>query len=159
MKLPSNILNADTAYVLGLLHDIGRREGVTDMRHIVDGYRYMKSLGYDICARICLTHSFPYKDIRSYNGQNDCAMEETEFIKSFLDNAEYDDYDRLIQLCDSISGAEGVMDMIERMSDVKRRYGNYDPGKWDRNLELRAYFENRMHMDLYEAVEKDTFRP
>ena len=70
-------LDADTAYILGLLHDIGRREGVTDMRHIIDGYRFMTSLGYDDCARICLTHSFPYKDIHSYNGQNDCTAEET----------------------------------------------------------------------------------
>ena len=51
-------LDACTAYVLGLLHDIGRSEGVTDMRHIIDGYRFMTSLGYDDCARICLTHSY-----------------------------------------------------------------------------------------------------
>lgn len=31
-------LNPEYAYVLGLLHDIGRREGVTDMKHIIDGY-------------------------------------------------------------------------------------------------------------------------
>lgn len=83
-------LNADTAYILGLLHDIGRREDITDMRHIIDGYQFMKSLNYDNCAHICLTHSFPYKDIRSYNGQNDCTAEETEFITSFLDNIEND---------------------------------------------------------------------
>ena len=70
-----------------------------------------------------------------------------------------DDYDRLIQLCDSISGAEGVMDIEDRMSDVRRRYGYYDPKKWNRNLELKAEFERRMNRDLYEAVEKDTFRP
>ena len=96
-------IDIDTAYVFGLLHDIGRREGVTDMRHIIDGYHFMTSLGYDECARICLTHSFPYKDIHSYNGQKDCTAEETEFIKSFLDNIEYDDYDRLIQLCDALA--------------------------------------------------------
>lgn len=31
-------LTTDNAYILGLLHDIGRLEGVTDMRHIIDGY-------------------------------------------------------------------------------------------------------------------------
>jgi hypothetical protein len=45
------------------------------------------------------------------------------------------------------------------MSDVKRRYGEYDQGKWDKNLELKEYFENRMHRNLYEAVEKDSFQP
>ena len=37
----------------------------------------------------------------------------------------YDEYDRLIQLCDSLAGADGVMDIIERMEDVRRRYGDY----------------------------------
>lgn len=45
-------LDVETAYVFGLLHDIGRREGVTDMRHIIDGYHFMTSLGFDDCARI-----------------------------------------------------------------------------------------------------------
>ena len=56
-------LDAETAYVFGLLHDIGRREGVTDMRHIIDGYHFMASLGYDDCARVCLTH---YSRIRIF---------------------------------------------------------------------------------------------
>jgi len=34
------------AYVLGLLHDIGRREGVFGMRHVVDGYCFMMREGY-----------------------------------------------------------------------------------------------------------------
>ena len=48
------------------------------------------------------------------------------------------------------------MDIIDRMSDVKQRYGSYEQSKWDRNLELKACFENRMRMDLYEAVGKDS---
>jgi HD superfamily phosphohydrolase YqeK len=34
-------LDPDNAYILGLLHDIGRREGVFKMRHAVDGYNFM----------------------------------------------------------------------------------------------------------------------
>lgn len=96
-------LDGDRAYVMGLLHDIGRREGVMDMKHIICGYRFMKAMGYVDIARICLTHSFPYKNIKSYNGKNDCSEEETIFIKDFLEQREYDDYDRLIQLCDAVS--------------------------------------------------------
>ena len=44
-----------------------------------------------------------------------------------------DEYDRLIQLCDSIAGAEGVLDIEERMNDVKRRYGFYPQKKWDKS--------------------------
>ena len=50
------------------------------------------------------------------------------------------------------------MDIEERMGDVKARYGMYPQAKWDRNLELKACFEEKMGMDVYEAVEKDTFR-
>lgn len=48
------------AYVLGLLHDIGRREGPADMLHILDGYRFLEKLGWEEPARIGLTHSFAF---------------------------------------------------------------------------------------------------
>ena len=118
----------------------------------------MMQLDYPDAARICLTHSFNELKIEGYVGNIDTTEEETELIRRKLSEVVPDDYDRLIQLCDAISGPGAVMDIIDRMSDVKRRYGNYDQGKWDKNLELKTYFENRMHRDLYEAVEKDNFR-
>jgi hypothetical protein len=51
-----------------------------------------------------------------------------------------DDYDKLIQLCDSLAGAEGVLDIEERMGDVKRRYGAYPQEKWNSNLAINKYF-------------------
>ncbi len=149
----------EKAYVLGLLHDIGRKFGKRHLGHVSDGYTYMMSLNYPDCARICLTHSFNDMSIGSYVGNFDTTDEETALIRTRLQETAPDDYDRLIQLCDAISGAEGVMDIIDRMSDVKRRYGAYDPQKWDKNLELKKLFEDRMKRDLYEAVEKDCFRP
>lgn len=147
-------LNSDTAYVLGLLRDIGRREGVTDMRHIIDGYNFMTSLGYDDCTRICLTHSFPYKDIHSYNGQNDCTAEETEFIKSFLDNIEYDDYDRLIQLCDALALSDGATYIEKRLIDVVMRRGFNDLTipKWKVFFELKEYFDKKTGTDIYKLI-------
>lgn len=152
-------MNAEKAYVLGLLHDIGRRFGKRHLGHVSDGYSYMMSLGYDEVAKICLTHSFNQKKIEANVGNFDTTEEETELIKTKLEETECDDYDRLIQLCDSISGAEGVMDIIDRMSDVKRRYGAYDQEKWDANLALKDYFEQKMGMNLYEAVDKEHFKP
>ncbi|QUC68547.1 HD domain-containing protein [Aristaeella hokkaidonensis] len=149
----------DKAYVLGLLHDIGRKFGVRHLGHVSDGYTYMMSLDYPDAARICLTHSFNEMKFEGYIGKIDTSEGETALIRSKLAEIIPDDYDRLIQLCDAISGAEGVMDVVDRMSDVKRRYGMYDQGKWDRNLELKAYFEGKMQRDLYDAVEKDSFRP
>ena len=51
------------------------------------------------------------------------------------------------------------MDIIDRMSDVKRRYGMYDPVKWNTNLGLKEYFERKMGMDLYLAMDRENFRP
>ena len=149
----------EKAYALGLLHDIGRKFGKRHLGHVSDGYSYMMLLDYPDAARICLTHSFNEMKIEGYVGRFDTTEEETALIRAKLKEVRTDDYDQLIQLCDAISGAEGVMDIIVRMSDVKRRYGDYDPAKWDRNLQLKALFEQRMQMDLYEAVEKDTFCP
>lgn len=70
-----------------------------------------------------------------------------------------DDYDRLIQLCDAIAGAECVLNMEERMEDVRRRYGTYPQNKWNSNLALKKYFEEKMGKDIYAVVDKDNFRP
>ena len=48
-------MDAEKAYILGLLHDIGRRFGKRHLGHVSDGYSYMMSLGFDDAARICLT--------------------------------------------------------------------------------------------------------
>ena len=114
----------------------------------------MTSLGYDDCARICLTHSFPYKDIRSYNGQNDCTAGETEFIKRFLDNTEYDDYDRLIQLCDALALPDGATYIEKRLVDVVMRRGFNDLtiSKWKAFLELKVYFDKKTETDIYKLI-------
>ncbi len=147
-------LDAEKAYVLGLLHDIGRRFGVRHLGHVYDGYHYMKKLGYDEAARICLTHSFVERDLSVYVGNHDISEEEEKELCDALNATEYDDYDRLIQLCDALAGAEGVMDMEARMLDVKKRYGFYPQNKWDATLGLRTYFEERMGRDLYDVVGK-----
>lgn len=134
-------LDSEKAYVLGMLHDIGRKFLVRDLGHIYYGYKYMLSLGYDQAARVCLTHSFPNQSLAIYIGKTDIPKEEADEVKNALSSTVFDDYDRLIQLCDALAGSEGVLDIEERMADVKRRYGNYPQAQWDKNLELKAYFE------------------
>ena len=151
-------MDGEKAYVLGLLHDIGRRFGVRHLGHVSDGYRYMLSLGYEEAARICLSHSFNTGRLEDYIGKWDVDETELQTLRSALAALQMDDYDRLIQLCDALAGADRVLDMETRMSDVKARYGMYPQEKWDQNLALRRYFEEKMGMDLYLAVEKDTFR-
>ena len=145
-------MDADKAYVLGLLHDIGRKFGVKHLGHIYDGYRYMCELGYDEVARICLTHSFSIQNIHDYIGNFDIPQEQQEELETALAQVVYDDYDRLIQLCDSLAGAEGIMSIEERMADVKRRYGSYPQEKWDKNISLKRLFAEKTGGNIDEIV-------
>ncbi len=150
-------MDSEKAYILGLLHDIGRKFGVRHLGHVSDGYLYMMSLGYDEVAQICLTHSFNNQSTDEYIGKFDTTDEELELIQSALKKVTLDDYDRLIQLCDALAGSEGVMDIKDRMNDVKRRYGSYPQPKWDSNMRLKAYFEEKAQKDIYSLVGKDSY--
>ena len=152
-------MDPEKAYILGLLHDIGRKFGVRHLGHVSDGFSYMMSLGYDEAARICLTHSFHNLTTDEYIGKFDTTDEELELIESELKKATPDDYDRLIQLCDALAGSEGVLDIGERMNSVKKRYGHYPQSKWDANLRLKAYFEEKTHRNIYDLAEKDSYAP
>lgn len=150
-------MDSEKAYVMGLLHDIGRKFGITGLRHVTDGYRYMKELGYDDIARICLTHSFNNRNLDEYIGKKDISEEETQWLISVLQNTEYDDYDRLIQLCDALAGNGIVLDCEERMMDVRNRYGYYPQTKWDTNLRLKEYFEAKTEQNIYELLHQTTW--
>ncbi len=150
-------MNPEKAYILGLLHDIGRKFGARHLGHVSDGYRYMISLGYDEAARVCISHSFVNQSLNDYVGKWDINKKELHLISNQMERMVYDDYDRLIQLCDALAGSEGVLDMDARMDDVQRRYGSYPPEKRWKNHWLRAYFEEKMGKNVYDAVEKETF--
>ena len=110
------------------------------------------SLGYEEAAKISITHSFPVKSLEMYVGEWDVSKQELAQIQSLLDFYEYDDYDRLIQVCDSIAMPNGPVDMITRMEDVKHRYGSYPQKKWNKNLALKDYFEDKIRMPLREVL-------
>ena len=53
------MLNADKAYIYGLLHDIGRRNGISALKHTIDGYDYaMSKAGKKLQKYVSLIH-FP----------------------------------------------------------------------------------------------------
>ena len=145
-------MDTEKAYVLGLLHDIGRKFGIRHLGHVSDGYSYMLSLGYDEAARICLTHSFNNQRLDEYIGKNDTSAEEFALIEKALKEMLMDEYDKLIQLCDALAGSEDVLNIEERMLDVKNRYGFYPQAKWDSNMNLKLYFEQKAGKDIYDIV-------
>lgn len=146
-------LDRERAYVLGLLHDIGRDEGVYDLYHVWRGWSRMNVLGYGEVARVCLTHSFQLQDVASYMGRHDVSAEQLAQLKTALAAVEYDDYDKLIQLCDTLAGTR-YMVLEQRMVDVALRYGLAPKtlDKWRATLALKAAFDARCGKDLYELL-------
>ena len=153
-------LNPNIAYMMGLIHDIGRNVGVTQDRHSIDGYTFLKIEGYEELGRICITHSFPNKNINANVGIWDCSQKELNFIETFLSNCQYDDYDRLIQLCDCISTDDKYILIEKRIIDVALRYNlkNKIPigipllEKWQKYLELKEYFDKIYGKSIYNLI-------
>jgi hypothetical protein len=144
-------MDTDAAHALGCLHDIGRRAGVTGTRHILDGYRYLLGLGYEDAARISLTHSYPLKQPEAIYGVPDWSDEEGRFVARYLEQIEYDLYDRLIQLCDSLALPEGFCLMEKRFVDVVLRYGpnRFTVPKWQATLAIKEEFDRAAGASIY----------
>ena len=152
-KIPG--MDAEKAYVVGLLHDIGRRAkfGFVDIpTHVYEGYMYCMEKGWDEAARICMTHSYLHmKD--EFEGYEPEAEHE-KAIKEYIMNCEPDCYDRLIQLCDSLATDYGFVILEKRFVDVTRRYGimeDYIKG-WEVAFDIKEKFEEQMGCSIYDVL-------
>jgi hypothetical protein len=153
-------LDSNVALILGMLHDIGRRYGVTNERHSLDGYKFAMEKGCDLWARICITHGYLCKNVDDICGKKDCMVEERNFIKEYLDNVEFTAYDKLIQLCDALALPSGFCLLEKRMLDVVMRYNfnEYTLEKWKATFDIQRYFEERIGKSIYSILPnvKDT---
>ena len=148
-------MDNEKAYVLGLLHDIGRRNGMMEARHAWEGYLYLRDLGFEEGARICLTHTFQYQDAEAIYDTWDCSDEEKQFIENYLKSIIYDDYDKLIQLCDALSLSDGYCYAEQKMVSSVMKYGFKETtlSKWNAILELKRYFDEKIDGDVYMLFE------
>jgi hypothetical protein len=147
-------MDVQAAYIFGLLHDIGRRVGVTGMRHVLDGYHYLQGLGYEDAARVSLTHSYPVKSAYYGAARWDGSQAEFQFVQTYLEQIEYDLYDRLIQLCDSLALPIGFCVMEKRLVDVVMRYGfnEYTISNWKARYAILEEFEKAIGKSIYTAL-------
>ena len=147
-------MDSERAYVMGVLHDIGRRAGNRAILHIFDGYDYMMSISQPEIARICLTHSFPINNSNIYLGKYDCSSEKKIFLDDFIMNTKYDDYDKLIQLCDALSLPNGACIIEKRLVDVALRHGlpDYTLVKWKAFMQHKKYFDKKCECNIYELL-------
>lgn len=147
-------LDPERAYVVGLLHDIGRRFGVTGMRHVLDGYRFLMGLGYAGAARVCLTHSYPVHDDPHGASPWDGDEQEWQFVAGYLAGIQYDEYDLLIQLCDSLVLPDGFCLLEKRLVDVTMRYGcnSQTLNRWRAFMNIKAHFERIIDVSIYRLL-------
>ncbi|WP_337871461.1 HD domain-containing protein [Meiothermus sp.] len=150
-------LDPEAGYVLGLLHDVGRRKPGR-IRHIVDGYNLLTELGYPDAARICLTHGYPLKTLDSDVDPPhkwDLTDEEVQFVRGFLEHTHYNEYDRLIQLCDSLALPSGFCTLEKRQLDIALRYGvnEWSVRRWQAYFALLDRFNQAIGRPVYSLLD------
>jgi putative nucleotidyltransferase with HDIG domain len=149
-------MNSELAYILGLLHDIGRRRfGIIGMRHSIDGYNYAIEHGYDLVGRICLSHvAFKHNGKIIIVGKWNGTEEEYNFIVDYLSKTKETDYDKLIKLCDYISLPSGFCLMEKRLVEMTLRGGvnEYTIPRWKSTFEIQSYFEQKIGKSIYKLL-------
>lgn len=151
-------LDEDYAKTLGYIHDIGKRfgwnshEGV--IPHAINGYNYLKSLGYDDkYAGICITHSFLNNDINCLANDRDytdSTNKKYNFIKEFI-LKEYTIYQKIINLCDLMCTTK-LQTLEKRLIDLLLRHGVYKNTHYHlvEACKLKENFDNLLGYNLYD---------
>lgn len=92
------------------------------------------------------------KDPDCYAGNTgDCTPEQREILLRELNSISYDDYDRLIQLCDALALPDGPTILEKRLVDVSLRHGfnRLTLDKWRAVRKLKEDFEEACGEPLY----------
>lgn len=145
-------LDPDTAYILGLLHDIGRikDETKTKVPHGLEGFYFLIKAGLPELAPISLTHNFVCKQISAedFPVYSKSQIREAE---EHLSHIEYNDYDRLIQLADTFSRGDEILSIQERLNKTKKFY--HTPLSFEPEIfSLRNYFNQKYNIDVENLV-------
>ena len=145
-------IDSDKAAAMGYLHDIGKIYGEPYSQHVVKGYEYLKSMGIsDEYANICLTHSYLNNDINcTAGGIPDKDSYKYQFRKDFIENHQYNIYDKIIECCDLFCTAQ-FMTMDERLIEIMLRKGAHDNTVYHITYaqKLKKELEEKMGCNLY----------
>lgn len=150
-------LDSSKAYVLGLLHDCGKRipEFSTGRFHVREGYELMEAMDYTDVARVCLTHSFysPDFDVALYPSYR---TEWLVWAKEKMRGLSFNDYDRLVQLCDLFYEGMQKVCLKKRFEGIMKRY-NLDEALlkklYQHALDNKTYFDDKCGCDIYNLLE------
>ena len=156
-------MDAEKAYIYGILHDYGKYFGDVENKntfHGLVGYEKLIEMGYPDIAKINLTHTFVSKEftIEEYSAYNQKDMIKT---KELVDALEFDDYDKLLQLCDllpkkfdrcEVEGYEGIEKRFERIERVYNIPQKTARKKVQEAIGLKEYFEQKCGCNIYELL-------
>ncbi len=75
-------------------------------------------------------------------------------MEQFVKNAEYDDYDRLVQLGDALALPTGFCLLEKRFVDVTVRYGvhPWTIDRWKKIMEIKDMFEKKIGCSIYNLL-------
>lgn len=149
-------INPEKAYILGLLHDYGKKydERAENRFHGRSGFEELNALGFPVAARICLTHTFPQQNFNN-DDYLSYPIDWLNWAHEKLSEVVYDDYDRLIQLCDMFFEGMQMVDFKSRFEGIVRRY-NLPKRLLDVLMNnaafLRSYFEEKTGKNIYQLL-------
>lgn len=126
-------LDKEKATRLGILHDIGRKQGHSHT-HITNGFEFLVDINWGSDALCCLTHSFLGGGRYANNGFADPGFYIDEFglphleegtdkddITIFLENYKYTKYDIILNIADLMATSYGIVSPLERINDIATR--------------------------------------
>ena len=148
-------LDSKKAYVLGLIHDIGRRKKEhVGLRHIIEGYNFLEEQGYKEEARVCLTHTFYSRSLVKPNltkENTNLTRNEIEFISDYINKNGFNIYDKILQIADNMGSATGINTVERRRTESMLRYGITDVS--EKNLreifKVQNEIEEKLGFSLY----------
>lgn len=141
-------LDATYVYILGAIHDIGKRNTRDVQRHDILGYRFLKSLGIDDkYAAVCLTHSYLNNDVNCVAGG---MLPRDDFRTEYIKNHHYSEEELIINLCDLMC-KDHRMTLEARMIDLLSRKGFHDNSAYHLKeaLKLKDYFDRKIPCGVY----------
>ncbi|MBP5675236.1 HD domain-containing protein [Candidatus Saccharibacteria bacterium] len=163
-------LDKDLAYAKGLLHDVYKSierdneilveikgKKVVGMTHPFKGYRLLMEKDFPEAARAALTHTF-YNLDEVYSGGFDSRLlpEDLEFLKEWLSENEYDDYDLIVQIADNMASWRGIMTINDRFCDILSRHPVSNPTSALKKLyEMKDYLDGKIDGNIYELFKDE----
>ena len=148
-------MNTEKAFVLGLLHDYGKRinERIERRFHGQEGYEQMLKMGFPDVAKVCLTHTFSEQNFK--DEQYSYPQEWKDWAHKMLKNITYDDYDYLICLCDKFFEGLSIVSISKRVNGIVKRY-NLGRTEEDfllkESTKLKDYFDKKTGCDIYKIL-------